>query len=84
MFYSNVSRLKFMPMPGQSVVAFGNIDVYERDGVYQIIVNELLPIGEGAQLMALNQLKEELNKMGVFSAPKKEICKYPKMVYNLG
>ncbi len=78
MFYSNVSRLKFMPMPGQSVVAFGNIDVYERDGVYQIIVNELLPIGEGAQLMALNQLKEELNKMGVFSAPKKEICKYPK------
>ncbi len=80
MFYSNVSRLKFMPMPGQGVVAFGNIDVYERDGVYQIIVNDLLPVGEGAQLLASNQLKQELEKMGIFSAPKKEICKFPKKI----
>lgn len=80
MFYSNVARLKFMPMPGQGVVAFGNIDVYERDGVYQIIVNELLPIGEGAQLLALNQLKQELEQMGIFSAPKKEICKFPNKI----
>ncbi len=80
MFYSNVSRLKFMPMPGQGVVAFGNIDVYERDGVYQIIVNDLLPVGEGAQLLALNQLKQELEKMGIFSSPKKEICKFPKKI----
>lgn len=78
MFYSNVARLKFMPMPGQGVVAFGNIDVYERDGVYQINVNELLPVGEGAQLLALNQLKQELEQMGIFSAPKKEICRFPK------
>lgn len=80
MFYSNVARLKFMPMPGQGVVAFGNIDVYERDGVYQVIVNELLPIGEGAQLLALNQLKQELEQMGIFSAPKKEICKFPNKI----
>lgn len=80
MFYSHVSKLKFMPMPGQSVVAFGNIDVYERDGVYQIIVRELLPVGEGAGFLALAKLKAELEEKGIFSAPKKEICKYPKKI----
>ncbi len=80
MFYSNVARLKFMPLPGQSVVAFGNIDVYERDGVYQIVVNELLPVGEGESLLALAKLKSELEQMGVFSAQKKEICKFPKSI----
>lgn len=80
MFYSQVSKLKFMPMPGQSVVAFGNIDVYERDGVYQIIANELLPVGEGAGFLALAKLKSELEALGIFSAPKKEICRYPEKV----
>ncbi|MBQ8623494.1 MAG: exodeoxyribonuclease VII large subunit [Oscillospiraceae bacterium] len=80
MFYSNVARLKFMPLPGQSVVAFGNIDVYERDGVYQIIVNELLPVGEGESYIALAKLKAELEALGVFSAHKKEICKYPQKI----
>lgn len=80
MFYSNVSRLKFMPLPGQNVVAFGNIDVYERDGVYQIVVNELLPVGEGESFLALAKLKAELEALGVFSSTKKEICKYPKKI----
>lgn len=80
MFYSQVSKLKFMPLPGQSVVAFGNIDVYERDGIYQVIVSDLFPVGEGAGFLALAKLKAELEASGIFSAPKKEIVKYPKKI----
>lgn len=80
MFYSKVVNLNFMPMSGQEVVVFGNIDLYDRDGVYQIVANEILPIGEGSGEIALSKLKNELEAMGVFSAPKKEINRYPKKI----
>ncbi|MBQ9375970.1 MAG: exodeoxyribonuclease VII large subunit, partial [Ruminococcus sp.] len=36
MWANNVSRLKFQVEDGMRVLVVGNIDVYERDGVYQI------------------------------------------------
>ena len=47
MFSSSVSRLKFVPEDGMSVLVMGNIEVYERDGVYQIIAAEIAPLGCG-------------------------------------
>lgn len=80
MFSSNVSRLKFYPEVGMSVIAFGGIDVYERGGIYQLNCTQLVPDGIGADNVRLAKLKEELEKEGIFSKPKKPIVKYPKSI----
>lgn len=81
MFSSNVQRLKFMPENGMSVLVVGNIDVYERDGVYQIIVSDIQPMGAGALHKGVEQLKEKLSKLGIFdSSIKKSIPLMPKKI----
>lgn len=80
MFSSNASRLKFYPEIGMSVIAFGGIDVYERGGIYQLNCTQLVPDGAGTDSVRLAQLKDELEKAGVFAKPKKPIVKYPKKI----
>ncbi len=81
MFSSNVQRLKFMPENGMSVLVVGNIDVYERDGIYQIIVSDIQPMGAGALHKGIEQLKEKLSKLGIFdSSIKKPIPLMPKKI----
>ncbi|MCD7823832.1 MAG: exodeoxyribonuclease VII large subunit [Oscillospiraceae bacterium] len=77
MFSQNASRLSFYPEAGQAVIAFGGVDVYERNGVYQLNCTQLVPDGKGSEYIALAQLKEQLSKDGVFSKPKKPLPKYP-------
>lgn len=72
MFSSSVSRLKFVPEDGMSVLVMGNIEVYERDGVYQIIATEIAPLGVGVMHVQLEQTKKKLEKMGVFDLNKKK------------
>lgn len=72
MFSSSVQKLRFVPENGMSVLVVGNIDVYERDGVYQIIVSDIQPVGAGALHTGIEQLKEKLSKLGVFDADKKK------------
>ena len=72
MFSSSVSRLKFVPEDGMSVLVMGNIEVYERDGVYQIIATEIAPLGVGDMHVQLEQTKKKLEKMGVFDVNKKK------------
>lgn len=66
MFRSNSSRLRFRPESGMSVTAIGRISVYPRDGVYQLYVNHMIPQGEGDLQFAFEQLKEKLEKEGLF------------------
>lgn len=81
MFSSCVSRLKFVPEDGMSVLVIGNIEVYERDGVYQIIATEIAPLGVGDMHVQLEQTKKRLEKMGVFDlATKKKIPLVPKKI----
>lgn len=81
MFSSCVSRLKFVPEDGMSVLVMGNIEVYERDGVYQIIATEIAPLGVGDMHVQLEQTKKRLEKMGVFDlAAKKRIPLVPKKI----
>ncbi len=77
MFSQNASRLNFYPETGQAVIAFGGVDVYERNGVYQLNCTQLVPDGKGTEYVALAQLKEQLSKEGIFSKPKKPLPKYP-------
>lgn len=66
MFKTAASRLKFMPENGMNVVVMGTVSVYERDGVYQIYVNDIIPDGVGKVHVALEQLKEKLRREGIF------------------
>ena len=78
MFAGNNSNLKFTPEDGMSVVCFGKVSAYERDGQYQLYVSSMQPNGLGALALAYEQLKQRLEKEGYFAPEhKKPIPKYP-------
>ncbi len=78
MFSSFASRLKFMPQNGMSVIVMGSIQVFERDGVYQVYATDIQPDGIGAAYLAVEQLKEKLAAEGMFDqAYKKPLPRFP-------
>lgn len=81
MFSSFASRLKFTPQNGMSVIVMGSVQVFERDGVYQIYATDMQPAGLGAEFLAAEQLKEKLAAAGIFDeAHKKPIPPFPSKV----
>ncbi len=80
MFSLSASKLKFRPFDGMSAIVYGSVDVYQRDGSCEIKATQLLPDGSGTEYLALAMLKEKLSKLGIFSAPKKALPKYPKKI----
>ena len=81
MFASAASRLRFEPEDGMSVICRGSINVFERDGAYQLYVNDILPEGTGAAGVALEQLKKKLAKEGIFAPEHKRPVPYmPKKI----
>lgn len=81
MFSSYAASLKFMPQSGMNVIVMGSLQVFERDGVYQLYVTDIQPDGIGAQYLAFEQLKEKLASEGLFeSIYKKPLPKFPKRV----
>ncbi|MGN1416158.1 MAG: exodeoxyribonuclease VII large subunit [Oscillospiraceae bacterium] len=78
MFSRYASALPFMPEDGMSVYVTANVEVFERDGVYQLYVSDMLPDGVGALYLAAEQLKNKLAAEGIFAEEhKKPIPKYP-------
>lgn len=81
MFRSNASKVLFKPVDGMKVLVTGRISVYEAMGSYQIYVDEMLEDGVGNLYIAYEQLKEKLQKEGLFDKThKKKIPKIPKRV----
>lgn len=81
MFNSSAKRLKFMPEDGMKVIARGRVSVYEASGQYQLYVDDMQPDGVGALNLAYEQLKEKLQKEGLFSVlHKKPLPPYPEKV----
>lgn len=77
MFAGNRNGLTFQLEEGQKVVVLGSINIYEKDGRYQIYAKEIILEGAGALYQRFEQLKEELSQMGMFdSMYKKPIPKY--------
>lgn len=66
MFARSNARLKFKPKDGMKVICFGKISVYEARGDYQLIAEEIEPKGIGALQLQFQQLKEKLQKEGLF------------------
>lgn len=71
MFRTQFARLKFRPKDGMGVLCQGRLSVYEPRGEYQIIADILEPEGLGALQMAFEQLKEKLQKEGLFDPERK-------------
>lgn len=78
MFASAASQLRFVPTSGMRVIISANVQVYERDGVYQLYVNDMQPDGIGALYIAFEQLKERLSAEGLFDESlKKPLPDFP-------
>lgn len=82
MFLGNQKNgLKFRLKEGLKVVVNGSINIYERDGKYQIYAKEITLDGEGDLYREFERLKRELEEMGMFSSQyKKSVPKYVKSV----
>ncbi len=81
MFKNNAIRLRFRPENGMKVVAMGRVSVYPRDGVYQLYVTAMMPAGVGDLHVAFEQLKDKLQKDGLFDPNhKKPLPPYPKKI----
>jgi exodeoxyribonuclease VII large subunit len=64
--------VKFEIENGLHLIVHGSVSVFEKRGEYQIIVDLLEPEGLGALQLAFEQLKERLQKEGLFDASKKK------------
>ena len=77
MFAGNARGLKFRLSEGQKVIVKGSINVYERDGKYQLYAKDIALDGQGDLYKKFENLKKELEEMGMFDASyKKPIPKY--------
>ncbi|MFV0400610.1 MAG: exodeoxyribonuclease VII large subunit [Oscillospiraceae bacterium] len=81
MFRRYAEELRFEPENGMAVLARASVGVYERDGVYQLYVTDLQPDGAGAMSVAVRQLRERLEREGLFEVRhKKSLPPFPKTV----
>ena len=81
MWRSTAERLKFQIAEGLSVIAQGDVTVYEPRGQYQLSVRRIEPLGVGALQLAFLQLKERLEKEGLFDpARKRPLPPFPRAV----
>jgi len=72
MFKTYTSNLKFVPKDGMSVVIFGTVSVFERDGQYQIYCKDMMLDGMGALYASYEELKNKLEKEGLFDVSHKK------------
>ncbi len=82
LFAGNRRGLAFSMKNGDNVIVLGSISVYERDGKYQLYAREILPDGEGLLYQRYQQLKQELEDMGMFAAEYKQPI--PQYIHTLG
>ena len=81
LFRRNCENVKFNLEHGMKVIVRGSIEVYELRGEYSIIVEEIQPDGIGSLNLAFIQLKNKLEKEGLFlEEHKKQLPKFPKTI----
>lgn len=81
MFKSQTYKLKITPRDGMNVIVRGRVSVYEREGAYQLYCDDIEADGEGQLYLAFQNLKEKLEKRGLFdSLHKKNIPSFPKHI----
>lgn len=76
MFASFSESVKFEIKDGLRLICFGHVGVYEKEGKYQLYVQRIEPKGVGNLQLALEQLKQKLEKEGLFSPAHKRPIPY--------
>ncbi len=71
LFRSTAQWLPYLPRDGDEVVATGSIGIYEREGTYQLYVDHLEPLGDGALRLQFELLKQKLEREGLFDQTRK-------------
>lgn len=82
MFASNRRGMDFHMQEGQQVIVGGMVDVYERDGKYQLYARQIVLDGAGALYERYEQLKRELEEQGMFAPEYKRPI--PRFIRTLG
>lgn len=72
MFAGNRRGLSFPLVEGKQIVVKGTVDVYERDGKYQLYAKEIALDGKGQLYEKFEALKQELLEMGMFAEEYKQ------------
>ena len=81
MFAGQRDGLDFQLAEGQEVTVTGSVDVYERDGRYQLYAKKITREGRGGLYLKFEQLRNELEEMGMFdSCYKQPIPKYARSI----
>jgi len=71
LFKNQARSLRFSPEDGLHVICRGRVSLYEKRGEYQLILEEMEPKGIGALQLAFLQLKERLEREGLFDPSRK-------------
>ena len=78
---NEAARLRFAPQDGMAIEAHGSISLYEAGGLYQLYVDTLRPLGEGALYQEFLRLKALLEAEGLFEAARKRpIPEFPRRI----
>ncbi|EAU01054.1 exodeoxyribonuclease VII large subunit [Campylobacter curvus] len=81
MYRMNNAKLKFDMTDAMKVVIYGKASLYTPSGSYQLVATTLRPDGEGELELAFRQLKERLEREGLFEiSHKKPIPRLPKRI----
>ncbi|MGK0466270.1 MAG: exodeoxyribonuclease VII large subunit [Clostridium sp.] len=81
MFKTQAYKLKITPRDGMNVIIRGKVSVYERGGAYQVYCDSMEADGEGQLYLAFQNLKEKLEKQGLFdNVHKKNIPLFPNRI----
>lgn len=81
MFRSQAIGLRFRPENGMRVIVRARVSLYEKDGAYQLYIDEMQPDGAGALQIAFEQLKRRLAEEGLFDeGRKRSLPLYPQRI----
>ncbi len=81
MFRGQASKLAFRPENGMKVIVRARVSLYEKDGAFQLYIEEMQPDGVGALQIAYEQLKKKLAAEGLFEdSRKRPLPRYPSRV----
>ncbi len=81
MFRMQNRLLSFRPENGMAVVCRGRLSVYSQRGEIQLLVDALEPLGVGSQQIALEQLKQQLAREGLFAEERKRpLPAFPRII----
>lgn len=73
MFRTYAQQVPFMPQNGMSVIVRCRISLFERDGTFQVYVENMFPDGIGSMQLAYEQLKARLEAEGLFDVEHKQM-----------